>query len=76
MQLQIDIGFDQLLKAVRTLPAGQLKLLKSEIEKKTKAENTVSNLETLLLNGPTATEKQIEAIENNRKSINKWRKTL
>lgn len=32
MQVQVDIGFDQLLKIVKTLPSGQLKQLKAEIE--------------------------------------------
>ncbi len=31
------------------------------------------DLENLLLNGPTATKKQIEIIANNRNSINQWR---
>lgn len=39
MQVQIDIGFDQLLTIVKKLPAGQLKQLKAEIEKEVKNEN-------------------------------------
>ena len=35
MQVQVDIGFDQLLKIVKDLPAGKLKQLKAEIEKET-----------------------------------------
>lgn len=73
MQIQLDIGFDQLLKLVRILPAGQLKQLKSEIEKEVKAEKLETDLETLLLNGPIATKKQLETIANNRKAINQWR---
>lgn len=72
MQVQLDIGFDQLLKIVKTLPAGQLKQLKLEIEKETKEDKFV-DLETLLLNGPTATKKQLETIAKNRKAINQWR---
>jgi hypothetical protein len=30
MQVQVDIEFEQLLKVVKTLPAGQLRLLKAE----------------------------------------------
>lgn len=72
MQVQVDIEFDQLLKIVRKLPSGQLKQLKAEIEKEAQDSNSV-DLEALLLNGPTATKKQLEVIENNRKAINQWR---
>lgn len=72
MQVQLDIEFDQLLKMVKTLPSGQLKQLKAEIEKEAKADKSV-DLETLLLNGPTATKKQLEVIDKNRKAINQWR---
>lgn len=74
MQVQVDIGFEQLLSIVKKLPAGQLKKLKSEIEKEVEDEkSTITDLETLLLNGPVATKKQLEIISNNRKAINKWR---
>ncbi len=72
MQVEVDIKFNQLLKLVKTLPSGQLKQLKAEIEKETKVNNSV-DLETLLLNGPTATKKQLAMIENDRKAINQWR---
>ena len=73
MQVQVDIAFDQLLKVVRKLPAGQLRLLKAEIEKEGKEGKSKIDLEALLLNGPTATKKQLETIETNRKAINQWR---
>ncbi|MGI8951074.1 MAG: hypothetical protein ACR2FN_05750 [Chitinophagaceae bacterium] len=73
MQVQTDIEFEQLLEIVRTLPPGQLKQLKSEIEKEVKEEKSKIDLETLLLNGPTATKKQLETIAKNRKAINQWR---
>ena len=72
MQVQVDIEFNQLLKIVKTLPTEQLKQLKAEIEKEAKNDNSV-DLETLLLNGPVATKKQLEKIKNNRKAINQWR---
>ena len=72
MRVQVDIGFDQLLKIVKTLPSGQLKQLKAEIEKEVKSDKSV-DLETLLLNGPTATKKQLDTIAKNRKAINQWR---
>ena len=72
MQVQVDIPFDELLKIVKTLPRVQLRKLKSEIEKETKTQESI-NLEALLLNGPVATKKQLETIENNTKAINQWR---
>ena len=72
MQVQVDIEFDQLLKIVKTLPLGQLEQLKAEIEKEARIEKSI-DLEALLLNGPVATKKQLETIENNRKAINQWR---
>ena len=72
MQVQVDIEFDQLLKIVKKLPSGQLMQLKAEIEKEAK-ENKSKNLETLLLNGPTATKKELDTIADNRKAINQWR---
>jgi hypothetical protein len=73
MQIQVDIGFDQLLKIVKTLPVGQLQQLKAEIEKEVKEEKSTTDLETILLNGPVATPEQLAVIEENRKTINQWR---
>ena len=73
MQVQVDIGFEQLLKIVKELPAGKLRQLQAEIEKGVKDEKSMVDLETLLLNGPTAFKKQLETIENNTKAINQWR---
>ena len=56
MRVQVTIGFDQLLQIVKTLPSGQLKQLKAEIEKEVKSDKPV-DLETLLLNGPIATKR-------------------
>ncbi len=72
MQVQTDIEFDQLLKIVKALPAGKLRQLKAEIDKEFKAEKSM-DLEAWLLNGPTATKKQLDTIVKNRKVINQWR---
>ena len=72
MQVQIDIEFDELLKIVKTLPPGELKQLKAEIEREVKSDESI-DLEKLLLNGPTATKKQLETIAKNRKAINQSR---
>ena len=73
MQVQVDIGFDQLLKIVKELPVAKLRQLQAEIERGVQNEKSQTDLESLLLNGPTATKKELETIENNRKDINQWR---
>lgn len=73
MQVQGDIDFEELVKIVKKLPKGKLRLLRAEIEKKAAAEQQVPNLKALLLKGPVATKRQLEIIENNRKAINQWR---
>lgn len=73
MQVQVDIGFDQILRIVKKLPAGQLRQLKAQIEKGVSEEKSKIDLLTLLLNGPTATKKQLKTIADNRKAINQWR---
>ena len=72
MQVQVEIPFDQLLKIVKSLPSGQLQQLKAEIENKTKGRKSL-DLEAMLLDGPTATKKQLDVIAKNRKEINQWR---
>jgi hypothetical protein len=73
MQVQVDIGFDQLVTIAKKLPKTQWQKLKVEVEKETQSEDDDSDLKAFLLNGPTFSKKQIEIIENNRKAINKWR---
>lgn len=73
MQVQVEIEFDQLVKIVKSLSAVKLKQLKAEIDKTSSFAGANVDLENLLLNGPTATEKQLQTIAKNRKSINEWR---
>lgn len=73
MEVQVNIKFNQLLKIVKSLPKSQLNQLLIEIEKKSKIHPPSSQLKELLLNGPVATEEEIETITENRNSINLWR---
>ncbi|PWH86957.1 hypothetical protein [Brumimicrobium oceani] len=75
MEVQVKIGFNQLVKIVKTLPKNQLNKLLNEIEKGKMTEKSDSILEELLLKGPVATKKQLETITENRNSINLWRKS-
>ena len=69
----MNIGFEQLVKIVKTLPKRRLNQLLAEIEREKATEKSESHLEELLLKGSVATKKQLETIANNRNSINQWR---
>ena len=74
MQVQIDIGFEQLVKIAKKLPKRQWQLLKQEVEQETEKSETISELEALLLSAPTFTESQLNEIGRTRKAINQLRK--
>ncbi len=76
MELKIDIGYEQLLRLVKQLPAAKMVQLKSElsenlIEEKSKSDN--SEFQNFLLNGPVMTDNEYEQFLENRKWFNQWR---
>jgi len=71
MQVQLDIGFEQLVQLVKRLPARQWKKLKQEVDHEN--STVTSELEKFLLSAPTFSEKQLEEIATTRKAINRWR---
>jgi len=73
MQVQVDIGFDQLVKIAKKLPKTQWQKLKTEVERNDQGTIDSGDLEAFLLKGPTFTKAQLKVIEENRKAINKWR---
>lgn len=73
MQVQVDIGFEQLVKLAKQLPPNQWMRLKSEVEKQAENAVTVSNLEHFLLTAPTFNKKQLNEIAKTRKAISEWR---
>ena len=73
MQAVVDIKFNELLKIVKNLSETELTKLKAAIDQKQIPENSRSVFETLLLNGPTFSEKQLDAISKTRQLINQWR---
>ncbi|MBS1605213.1 MAG: hypothetical protein JST42_21295 [Bacteroidetes bacterium] len=74
MQVQVDIGFEQLVSIVKKLPARQWAKLKSEIERNGKGISQNQDLEAFLLQAPTFSQKQLDTIAETRKAINQWRK--
>jgi hypothetical protein len=73
MQVQINIGFEQLVQIARKLPSKQWAKLKTEVESTKETAAKQNELERLLLEAPTFSKKQIETIDKTRKEINRWR---
>lgn len=74
MQVQIDIGFEQLVQIAKKLPLKQWAKLKDEVEKDTETTNADIDMVAFLMSAPTFTEDQLDEIEKTRKSIGQWRK--
>ncbi len=69
MQVQIDIGFNQLVQIVKALPPMQLKQLRVAIDEEIYPERLQTNPETLLLAGPVATENDLQFIDEKRQHL-------
>ncbi len=71
--MKVQIPFQQLLTAVKALTPSQKTRLRQElIEEKAGKDDKAAYIE-MLLNGPVFADKEIKTIEENRKSIAKWR---
>lgn len=70
MQIQVDIGFDELMGIVKRLPRQQFLKLKKELEKADKKNADYQSLEAFLLKAPTFSDEQLENIAQARKAIN------
>ena len=73
MEVQVDIGFAQLVKLIKGMPQKQWLKLKKEVEEKSLAEQGREDYKDLLLNGPVFSTEQLETLENTRNAINEWR---
>ena len=73
MEMKVQIPFDQLLTAIKTLTPTQKAKLKQELNEEMSSPDDKTAFIEMLLNGPVYSEKQIQTIEENRKSIAKWR---
>jgi hypothetical protein len=72
MELKMEIGLDQLIQAIKQLPAKQLVKLKAEINRTVPEKTEKEDFKNFLLQAPVFTEDQILLIEEARKSMNKW----
>ncbi len=73
MEMKVQIPFQQLLTAVKTLTPAQKARLRQELAEEKPAKDDKAEFIEMLLNGPVYTEQEIKTIEENRKSIAKWR---
>lgn len=73
MEIKLDIPFQQFLTVVKTLTPSQKAKLKQELSEEESAKEDKSAFIEMLLKGPIYSEKDIQTIEENRKSIAKWR---
>ena len=73
MQVNVEIGFEQLVHIAKKLPSKQWRRLKLEVESETKKSKDVFDMETFLLSAPVFDKTQIDKIAKTRKSINQWR---
>ncbi len=73
MEMKLQIPFQQLLAAVKTLTPSQKAKLRRELVEIAPAKDDKEAFIEMLRNGPVLNEKEIQVIEENRKSIAKWR---
>lgn len=71
--MNLEIPFQQLLTAIKTLTSAQKARLKQELTEEESAKEDKSAFIDMLLKGPVFTDEQIQTIEENRKSITEWR---
>jgi len=70
MEITVDLGYEQLLDAIKKLPAGKIKQLKSVLDDefiKDKASEELSDFQSLLLRAPVMSAKQFDQHKANRK---------
>lgn len=76
MELKVDIGFDQLMKAINQLPAAKIAQLKAELSTKkisNKNQTHSGDFQKFLLNGPVMDEHQYDIYKETRNRLNRWR---
>jgi hypothetical protein len=73
MELKVQVPFEQLLIVVKTLTPAEKARLRQELDETRTAQKDKDDFIELLLNGPVYTDEEINVIEDNRKSIAKWR---
>ena len=73
MEMKVQVPFTHLLTIVKTLTPSQKAKLRAELSDEKVLANQNDDIIEYLLNGPVYDDKDISIIEENRKSIAKWR---
>ncbi len=71
--MKIQVPFQQLLAPVKSLTHAQKVRLRQELAEEKPAQKDKDEFIEYLLNGPVYSDKEIQVIEENRKSIAAWR---
>ena len=75
MEITIDIGYEQLIAAIKKLPAAKVKQLRSVLDDNfihEKASEELSDFQSFLLHGPVMSPEQYENHLAERKLFNSW----
>lgn len=71
--MKVQVPFQQLLTLVKSLTPAQKARLQQELAEEKPAKKDKDDFIEYLLNGPVYSDKEIQVIEENRKSIAAWR---
>lgn len=71
--MKLQIPFQQILALVKSLTPAQKAKLRQELADEKPSKTDKDEFIEYLLNGPVYSEKEIQVIEDNRKSIATWR---
>ena len=75
MEITIDVKYEQLLAAIKKLPAAKIQQLKSVLDEgfiQDKASEELSDFQNFLLGGPVMSSEQYEQHKADRKHFNAW----
>lgn len=77
MELKLEIGFNQLLNAIRQLPVAKQNQLKAELGQNMLISEKTANskLQEILLHGGVMTDEESVAYEEVREMLSRWRTT-
>ena len=73
MEMKVQVPFQQILTIVKTLTPIQKAKLRAELNEQKVEEKPQDDFIEYLLKGPVYTDKDIQVIEESRKSIASWR---
>jgi hypothetical protein len=76
MDLTVNIGFAEVLKLVKQLPASKIMELQGIINRdfiSKKAKQEITSFQEFLLKAPVMSDKQFEQFNENRKTFSQWR---